>query len=46
MDRFSLRMWRGKPVTDQKTDLATAANYILARVDELAVSPAGLDNPF
>ena len=30
MDRSYLRMWRGNPVTDQKSDLTTAANYNLA----------------
>ena len=46
MDRFSLRMWRGNPVTDQKCDLSTAANSILARADELAVRAVGLENRF
>ena len=30
MDRFPLRMWRGNQVTDQKSDLSTAANAFLA----------------
>ena len=30
MYRFPLRMWRGNRVTDQKSDLSTAANSILA----------------
>ena len=40
MDGCSLRMLRGNRVTDQKSDLSTAANSILARADELAVRAA------
>ena len=46
MDRFPLRRWRGTRVTDQKSDLATAANSILARADELAVRAAELADQF
>ena len=46
MDRFPLRMWRGNRVTDQKSDLSTAANTILARADELAVRAAELEDQF
>ena len=46
MDRFPLRMWRGNRITDQKSDLSTAANSILARADELAVRAAELDHQF
>ena len=42
MDRFYLRMWRGNLVTDQKSDLETAANSMLARADVLAVRGAEL----
>ena len=40
MDEFSLRMWKGYGVTDQKPDLSTAWNSILARADKLAVRAA------
>ena len=46
MNRFSMRMWRGNQVTDQKPDLSTAANSILAQRDELAVRAAELDHQF
>ena len=46
MDRFSLRMWRGNRITDQKSDLSTAANSILALADELAVRAEELENRF
>ena len=46
VDRFPLRMWRGNRVTDQKSDLSTAANSILARADELAVRAAVLEDQF
>ena len=46
MDRFPLRMWRGNGVTDQKSDLATAANSILAQANELAVRAAELEDQF
>ena len=46
MDRFSLPMWRGNRVTDQKSDLSTAANPILARADEVAVRVAELATRF
>ena len=45
MDRFSLRMWRGNRVTDQTSDVSTAANSIRAQADELAVRAAELENP-
>ena len=44
MDRFYLRMLRGTSVTNQKSDLSTAANSILACVDVLAVWPVELEN--
>ena len=44
MDRFYLRMLRGTSVTDQKSDLSTAANSILAWADVLAVRAAELEN--
>ena len=46
MDRFSLHMWRGNWVTDQKSDLSTAANWILTPADELAVRAAEVENQF
>ena len=46
MDRFPLRMWLGNGVTDEKPDLSTATNSILAREDELAVRAAELENQF
>ena len=46
MDRFPLRMWRGNRVTDQKSELSTAANSILARADEPAVRAAELEDQF
>ena len=46
MDSFPLRMWRGNRVTDQRSHLSTAANSILARVDELAVRAAELEDQF
>ena len=46
MDRFPLRIWRGNQVTDQKSDLSTAANSILARADLLAVRAAELEDQF
>ena len=46
MNRFPLRMWRENRVTDQKSDLSTAANSILARADEIAVRAAQLENEF
>ena len=46
MDRFPQRMWRGNRVTDQKPDLSTAPNSILARADELAVRAAELEDQF
>ena len=46
MDRFPLRMWRENPVTDEKSDLSTAANSILVRADELAVRAAELEDQF
>ena len=46
MDRFPLRMCRGNRVTDQKSDLSTAANSILARADDLAVRAAELEDQF
>ena len=44
MNRFPFHTWRGTLVTDQKSDLSTAAESILARADELAVRGAKLDN--
>ena len=46
MDGFSLRMWQGNRVTDQKSDLSIASNSILARPDELAVTAAEVDDQF
>ena len=46
MDGFSLPMWRGHRVTDQESDLSTAANSMLVRADELAVRDAELENQF
>ena len=46
MDRFSLRMWQGNRLTDQKSDLSTAASSILALADELAVRAVELENRF
>ena len=46
MDRFFLCMWRGNRVIDRKTDLPTAANSILTRVDKLALRPAERENEF
>ena len=46
MDRFPLRMWRGNRVSNQKSDLSTAAHSILARADELAVRAVELEDQF
>ena len=46
IDRFPLRMWRGKRVTDHKSDSSTAANSILARAEELPVRAAGRGDQF
>ena len=46
MDRFSLHMWRGNRVTDQKSNLSTAANSILTQGVELAVTAAELEDQF
>ena len=46
MYRYSLCMWRGNRVTDKKSDLSIAANSILARADELAVSPAQVNKQY
>ena len=46
MERFSLQMWRANWVTDQKCDMSTAANSILARVNNLAIRAADLENQF
>ena len=46
MDRFFLPTWRGNPLTDQKSDLSTATNSILAKADELAVRAVELENRF
>ena len=46
MDWFCLRMWQGNRLTDQKSDLSTAANSILALADELAVRAVVLENRF
>ena len=46
MDRFPLRMWRGTQATNQKSDLSTTTNSILARADELAVRAAELEDQF
>ena len=44
MKTFSLRMWRGTRVIDQKSNMSTAANSMLAQADELAVSDAKRKN--
>ena len=46
MDRLCLHMWREHRGTDQKSDLSTPVNSILARADELAVRAAELENLF
>ena len=46
MVRFYLRIWQGNQVTVQKSHLATAANTILARADELVVRAAELENQY
>ena len=46
MDGFPVRMWRVYRVPDQKSDLATAANSIRIRHDEVAVRAAELENRF
>ena len=46
MARFFLFMWRGNRVTDQPSDLSTAANSILTHEDELALRRAELENEF
>ena len=45
-DRLAPRMWRGNLVTEQKSALSTAPHSMLARVDELAVRAAELENQF
>ena len=46
MDRFPMHMWQGNPVTDPKSDVLTAANSILVRVDEHGVRAVELENLF
>ena len=46
MDRFSQRMWRGNHLTDQKSDLLTAANFMHIWANELAMRAAELKNQF
>ena len=46
IDRLSLRMWSGNPVTDKTSALSTAANSILARGNELVVRAVELENQF
>ena len=46
LNRFSLQMWRANCVSDQKSDISTAANSILARVDEVAIRAADQENQF
>ena len=46
MDKFTLRMGRVNRVTDQTSDLSTAANSIVAPADELAVRAVELANQF
>ena len=44
MHRASPHMWRGNRVTNEKSELSTAANYILAGEDEVPLRAAELEN--